>query len=191
MSTSNSSLAHIARPYATALYELAQESKAISATEKSLDKIAILANENAEFANLLASPLVSADKKIAIIEDILKKASSKKDKPSAIIANFLKLVANNSRLFALPAMITSFKEIAAAGRKEVSAEVTSAKPLSASQLKSLSSTLKKKIGKTVKLQTHVDASLIGGLIVKVGSQMIDNSLQTKLSAMKNAMKEVG
>ena len=185
MSATNSSLAHIARPYANALYELARAEKSIASTEKSLKQMASLIEKNPDFANLLASPVVSTEEKTSVIAAILKKA-----KYPTIVANFIKLVASNSRLFALPSMIASFNEIAAKERKEINAQVTSAKPLSASQLKSLSSTLKKKIGKTVKLQTHVDESLIGGLIVKVGSQMIDNSLLTKLSAMKNAMKEV-
>ncbi len=186
LSASNSSLTNIALPYAKALYDLAMEKKAISATEKSLINIASLADKNPQFASILSSPVISTNQKITVIEAILKKA-----KTSDIVANFIRLVAKNNRLFALNAMIFAFSDIAAKGRKEVTAEVISAKPLSASQLKSLSQSLKKKNGKTVKLKTHVDADLIGGLIVKVGSQMIDNSLQTKLSAMKNAMKEVG
>lgn len=186
MSASNSSLAHIARPYASALYDIAKGEKSIPSIEKSLNKLAQLIEKNDDFASFLASPIISADKKASVIDAILKKMKLPK-----IVSNFVKLVAKNARLFALPAMIASFGELAAKGRKEVSAEVISAKPLSASQLKSLSATLKKKIGKTVTLKTHVDADLIGGLIVKVGSKMIDNSLQTKLSAMQSAMKEVG
>ena len=88
-------------------------------------------------------------------------------------------------------MIAAFRVLAAKQRGEVSAEVTSAAPLTQSQVANLAETLKAKIGKTVTLQEHVDPSLIGGLIVKVGSQMIDSSLKTKLTAMKIAMKEVG
>jgi len=186
LSASKSSLAHIALPYASALYELAQDNKAIVKVEKSLDAITKLNQQNKDFSILLSSPVISADEKSKAIEAILKKS-----KTLPLVANFIRLVANNSRLFALPAIISTYKEIAAKGRKEVFAEVTSAKALSASQLKSLAATLKKEIGKTVKLETHVDADLIGGLIVKVGSKMIDSSLQTKLNAMKNAMKEVG
>ena len=107
------------------------------------------------------------------------------------VANFIRVVAHNGRLFILPAVIAAFRELAAKARGEVAAEVTSASPLSREQVTSLAATLKQKIGKTVTLQEHIDASLIGGLIVKVGSQMIDSSLKTKLTAMKIAMKEVG
>ena len=108
-----------------------------------------------------------------------------------VVANFIKVVARNGRLFALPTIIASFRALAAKARGEVVADVTSAVPLNSAQIASLSDTLKAKIGKTVTLQEHVDPSLIGGLIVKVGSQMIDSSLKTKLTAMKIAMKEVG
>ena len=110
---------------------------------------------------------------------------------SATVANFLRVVARNGRLFALPVIIKSFRALAATARGEVSAEVTSAAPLNDSQVADLAETLKQKIGKTVTLEQYVDPSLIGGLVVKVGSQMIDSSLKTKLSAMKIAMKEVG
>jgi F-type H+-transporting ATPase subunit delta len=103
----------------------------------------------------------------------------------------VKVVARNGRLFALPEIIKAFRERAADARGEVTADVTSATPLSASQLTTLAATLKAKIGKAVTLNQHVDPSLIGGLVVKVGSQMIDSSLKTKLTAMKIAMKEVG
>ena len=186
MSAQNSSLNHIALPYASALYDLASDANAISATEKALDAVANLANKNADFARLLNSPIISADRKSAAADAILKKL-----KTPTLSANFIRLVAKNGRLIALPAMISTFKELAANARGEASAEITSATELSKTQLKSLADTLKKKIGKTVTLQTHVDPDLIGGLIVKVGSQMIDSSLKTKLSAMKIAMKEVG
>ncbi len=91
----------------------------------------------------------------------------------------------------LPAIITAFKAKAAAARGEVSADVTSATPLTAAQVVSLSATLKAKIGKSVTLDQHVDPSLIGGLVVKVGSQMVDGSLKTKLNSIRLAMKEVG
>jgi F-type H+-transporting ATPase subunit delta len=107
------------------------------------------------------------------------------------VANFLRVVARNGRLFALPAIIRTFAELTAAARDEATAEVTSAAALSDGQRSSLADTLKAKIGKTVTLIEHVDPSLIGGLVVKVGSQMIDSSLKTKLTAMRVAMKEVG
>ena len=186
MSAQNSVLEHIALPYASALYDLAADAKAVPATEKSLDAITKLTNQSADFSRFLSSPVIAAETKRDAMEAILKKA-----KVPALVANFVRLVAQNGRLFALNTMVSRYKLIAAKARGEVSAEVTSAAALSKEQLKSLADTLKKKIGKTVTLQSHVDPELIGGLVVKVGSQMIDSSLKTKLTAMQIAMKEVG
>ncbi len=179
-------LTQIARPYASALYELAKADDVLGPVESGLSDIEKLAGESPEFRQFLRSPVISADAKATAIDAILAKA-----KPHAMVANVVKVVARNGRLFALPAVIAEFKRLAAGSRGEVSAEVTSAAPLSGDQLKSLADTLKAKIGKTVTLTEHVDPSLIGGLVVKVGSQMIDSSLKTKLAAMKIAMKEVG
>lgn len=186
MSAQNSVLNHIALPYANALYDLAVSAKAVTAVEKSLDQVAKLIGGNADFANYLKSPVIAADAKASVMDALLAKA-----KTPELVSNFLKTVAANGRLFALPVMITRFKELTAKARGEVVAEVTSASTLSAAQKKSLSDTLKKKIGKTVTINSTVDPSLIGGLQVKVGSQMIDTSLKTKLTAMRIAMKEVG
>ena len=186
MSAQNSVLEHIALPYASALFDLASDAKAIPATEKSLDALASLTHQSADFARFLNSPVISAEAKRDAMEAILAKA-----KVPALVANFVRLVAKNGRLFVLNAMIASYKRLAAKARGEVSADVTSASALSKEQLKSLADTLKKQIGKTVTLHSHVDPELIGGLVVKVGSQMIDSSLKTKLTAMKVAMKEVG
>lgn len=182
----NSVLEQIARPYASALFDLAAEGKALAATEKSIDAILKLVADSSDFARFLASPVLSADVKADAIDAILAKA-----KTPALVEKFVKLIAKNGRLFALPTILRAFKALAAKERGEVTADVTSATALSKEQLKTLSDTLKKKIGKTVTLNAHVDASLIGGLQVKVGSQMIDSSLKTKLTAMKIAMKEVG
>lgn len=186
MSAPSSVLAHIARPYASALFDLALEAKSVVQVEASLDGVAALIQSNDEFANLLANPVVTADKKITIVDAIVGKA-----KIDAMVANFIKTVARNGRLFVLPTIIVAFKDLAAQQRDELRAEVISAVPLSKKQLSDLAKTLKTKMGKTVTLDVNVDPSLIGGLIVKVGSQMIDSSLKTKLTAMKIAMKEVG
>jgi len=176
----------IARPYAAALYDLAQGENTVEGVEAGLNSIAQLAGESQDFERFLRSPVISADVKAAAIETILAQAEV-----HPTVANFVKVVARNGRLFALPTIIKSFRALAAQGRGEIAAEVTSAAPLSKSQLADLAKTLKGKIGKTVTLSEHVDPSLIGGLVVKVGSRMIDSSLKTKLTAMKIAMKEVG
>lgn len=176
----------IARPYAQALFDIAQGDKSLDAVEQGLVSIADLADQSGDFSRFLRSPVINAETKASTIDAILAKA-----KANATVANFVRVVAANGRLFALPAIIKAFRDLAAKERGEVSAEVTSAVPLTKAQLSSLAATLKAKIGKTVTLNEHVDASLIGGLQVKVGSQMIDSSLKTKLTAMKIAMKEVG
>ncbi len=176
----------IARPYAAALYDIAQGDNSVEAVEAGLVSVSRLAGENADFGRFLRSPVISAEVKAAAMDSILARANA-----HPTVANLVKVVARNGRLFALPQIIKSFQALAAAGRGEIAADVTSAVPLSRLQLSDLARTLKGKIGKTVTLSEHVDPSLIGGLVVKVGSRMIDSSLKTKLTAMKIAMKEVG
>jgi F-type H+-transporting ATPase subunit delta len=179
-------LVQIARPYAQALFDIAQGDKSLDVVEQGLVSISNLASESADFSRFLRSPVISAEAKSGAVAAILGKAQV-----NPTVANFVRVVAANGRLFALPQIIKSFRDLAAKERGEVSADVTSAVPLTKAQLASLATTLKAKIGKTVTLNEHVDPSLIGGLQVKVGSQMIDSSLKTKLTAMKIAMKEVG
>lgn len=186
MSTSSSVLAQIARPYAAALFDLANEAKNLGEVEGSLNDVADLIGNSDDFSTFLTSPAIAADVKADAIGTIIDKAGL-----PDVTANFIRLVARNGRLFALEAMISQFRALSAKARGEIRAEVTSAAPLSKAQLNSLADTLKAKAGKSVSLDTRVDPSLIGGLVVKVGSQMIDTSLKTKLTAMKIAMKEVG
>ena len=186
MAAQNSVVAHIAQPYASALFDLAREQGQVERVESDLGSISGLVGESADFSRFLRSPVISGDDKATAMDAILARANA-----SPTVANFIKVVARNGRLFALPTIIAVFRALAAEARGEVSAEVTSANPLSREQVANLADTLKAKIGKTVTLQERVDPSLIGGLIVKVGSRMIDSSLKTKLTAMKIAMKEVG
>ncbi len=185
MAAQNSVLVHIARPYASALFDLASSENKLQTVESNLEGIQRLAVESEDFSHFLRSPVISSDQKAGAVETIVQRANL-----DPLVANFLRLVAKNGRLFTLPAIIAEFRELAARARGEVSAEVTSAAPLSRTQAEELGTTLAAKVGKTVKLIEHVDPSLIGGLVVKIGSQMIDSSLKTKLSAIKVAMKEV-
>lgn len=186
LAAQNSVLTQIARPYASALFDLAQGENQLAQVETGLSDISRLIGESDDFSRYLRSPVISGDVKASTLEAILKKA-----KVNPLVGNFLRLVARNGRLFALDTIIAVFRELAAAARGEATADVTSAAPLSDAQAKALAETLKAKLGKTVTLNQFVDPSLIGGLQVKVGSQMIDSSLRTKLAAMKIAMKEVG
>ncbi|HEY8576426.1 MAG TPA: F0F1 ATP synthase subunit delta [Devosia sp.] len=186
LAAQNSVLTQIARPYASALFDLASSENQLASVETSLSDVSRLIGESSDFARFLRSPVIAGDEKATALDAILARTAT-----NPLVANFLRLVAKNGRLFALDAIIVAFRELAAKARGEVTAEVTSAAPLSAEQATSLSETLRAKIGKTVTLNQFVDPSLIGGLQVKVGSQMIDSSLKTKLAAMKIAMKEVG
>jgi F-type H+-transporting ATPase subunit delta len=134
----------------------------------------------------VASPVFSADEQFRAVAAVLDKAGI-----GGLTANLIKVAAKNRRLFVVPDMITAFGRILARHRGEVSAEVTSAEPLSDRHVAELKAALKSSLGKDVALEAKVDPSLIGGLIVKVGSRMIDGSLRTKLNSLKLAMKEVG
>lgn len=186
MAAQDSVLSQIAKPYAAALFDIASADGSVAAVEQGLDAIAALSAESDDFTRFLRSPVINADAKAAAIDVILGKASV-----HPTVASFVRVVARNGRLFALNDIIKAFRIRAAEARGEISAEVTSAAPLSAQQLETLVETLKGKLGKSVTLNPQVDPSLIGGLVVKVGSRMIDSSLKTKLTAMKIAMKEVG
>jgi len=186
LAAQNSVLTQIARPYAAALFDLAKSENQLAQVETGLSDISRLIGESEDFSRYLRSPVIPGDIKASALDALLGKA-----KVNPVVGNFLRIVARNGRLFALDQIIVAFRELAAADRGETTADVTSAAPLSADQVKALAESLKGKLGKSVTLNQFVDPSLIGGLQVKVGSQMIDSSLKTKLAAMKIAMKEVG
>lgn len=169
--------------YALALFELAQDSKNVAAVGKDLDQFVALVEKSDDLARLVKSPIFSADEQLAAVEAILKKA-----KISGVAANFIKLAAKNRRLYAVTDMVQAFRALVAQAKGEVSAEVTSAEKLSAAQIAKIKSSLKAAVGRDVQLQTKTDSDILGGLIVKVGSRMVDNSLRTKLQSMKIAMK---
>lgn len=176
----------VAQRYATALFELAVEEKAVEQAEADLKGFSNLLGENADLARLVKSPVFSADEQLDAITAIFDKAGF-----SGIAANLIKIAAKNRRLFAVPDMVSAFNRLVAQHRGEVSADVVSAQALSDKQTDDLKAALKKSLGKDVALNVRVDPSILGGLIVKVGSKMIDNSLRTKLNSLKIALKEVG
>ena len=176
----------IGHRYAKALFELSKDAKSLKAVESQVEELSVLINSDASFAEFLHSPLIGRDEQSAVLTAI-----SKKSKFAPELANTLALMADKRRLPVLGQMAEAFKVLAAEERSELVAEVTSATKLSAAQSKALAATLKAKMGKTVKLETIIDESIIGGLIVKMGSTMIDSSVKGKLSKLHNAMKEVG
>jgi F-type H+-transporting ATPase subunit delta len=175
-----------AERYAKALFDLAVEENALAQSEAGLKQLGQLISDSADLKRLVKSPVFSPDEQGRAVAAILDKLG-----PIGIVANFVKVLTANRRLFILPDAIAAFLQMAARQRGELSAEVTSAEPLTDGQLASLRDALKASLGKDVALATQVDPALIGGLIVKVGSRMIDGSLRTKLNSLKLAMKEVG
>jgi F-type H+-transporting ATPase subunit delta len=172
----------VAGRYASALFDLANESSKVSDIESDLVAFQGLLDESPDFLRLVRSPVIAADDQSRAIAAILERAGI-----GGLTANFLKLVTANRRLFVIQDIVKAYRALAAKARGEVTAEVTSAFALNDEQVAALKDTLKASVGKDVTLQTRVDPSLLGGLIVKVGSRMIDSSLKTKLQNLKVAL----
>lgn len=186
MAGGQSDISGIAERYASALFALALEGKAVSKVLADLDTFAGMMDQSADLQRLIASPIFSANQQADAIAALAAKA-----KITGLTANFLGLVANNRRLFAVHGMIKAFRGLVADHRGEVTADVTSATALTSAQVKSLTTVLNSAVGKKVQIAQHVDSAILGGMIVKVGSRMIDTTLRTKLDNLKIAMKEVG
>ena len=176
----------IAERYASAVFDLAREGKQVKALETDLDALSGALHDSDDFKRLIASPVYTRDEQGAAVV-----ALAKKMKLSDTMANTLALMASKRRLFVLPQLVRQLRDLIAADKDEITAEVTSAKALTKAQSDKLAKSLKASSGKSVTLQTYVDETLIGGLIVKVGSKMIDTSIRSKLNSLQNAMKEVG
>ncbi|MGV3632826.1 MAG: F0F1 ATP synthase subunit delta [Pseudorhodoplanes sp.] len=177
-------VAGVAGRYATALFELALEDKVLDKVRVDLDRFDEMIAESDDLRRLVRSPVFTSEVQVSALKPILAKAGI-----DGIAANFIKLVASNRRLFALPQIIKAFRALVAKHKGEVSASVTVAEQLSDAHLKSLKDALNTVTGKDVDLQVQVDPSIIGGLVVKLGSRMVDTSLRTKLNSIKTAMKE--
>ncbi|MGD9868531.1 MAG: F0F1 ATP synthase subunit delta [Hyphomicrobiales bacterium] len=178
-------VAGVAGRYATALFELAEESGKTDAVAADLVGFQKLLDESADLSRLVRSPVFTVEDQQRALAAVLSKAGIK-----GLTADFFGLVARNRRLFALPEMIGAFKSLVARKRGEISAEVRSATKLDAKQTAALKTALKDVTGQDVTFTTSVDPALLGGLVVKIGSRMIDTSLRTKLNNLKMAMKEV-
>jgi F-type H+-transporting ATPase subunit delta len=175
--------ASLAGRYASALFDLASENGTVTAVESDLEMLARAHAESPEFAALTTNPKVSrtdAESTLAALATAMKL--------SPLTANFLGVLATNRRLAQLPAVIRSFRAIAAAQRGEVTAEVTSAHTLTDQQIETLRQKLTAREGRTVKLTTRTDPDLLGGLVVTLGSKRIDASIRTRLNSLAQAMK---
>ena len=186
VATEDQMMASVPGRYASALFELAQEQSQLQPVENDLNSIQAMLHESSDLMRMVRSPVFSAGDQLKALDALLGQAGI-----GGLALNFVKLIVRNRRLFALPDMIKAFRTLAAGARGEVEADVASATALNDSQLQALKETLKASIGKDVQINASVDPSLLGGLVVKVGSRMIDSSLRTKLSTLKLRMKEVG
>jgi F-type H+-transporting ATPase subunit delta len=176
----------VAGRYALAVFEIAKEARSLDRLEANVKTLEEALAESSDLRDMIASPIYTRDQQgraIGALADRLELGIE--------LGNGLRLMALNRRLFVLPELLSRIKALIAADRGEVEAEVIAAKPLSKEQTAALASTLRENVGRDVKLDVRVDESLIGGLVVKVGSRMIDTSIRTKLARLQNVMKEVG
>lgn len=183
METSSGIQASLAGRYATALFDLAESAKVIPAVESDLGKLNLAIAKSSELASLISNPLLSraaAGQAIAAVAKVMKL--------NGLTAKFLGVLADNRRLSKLPEIIYAFQARAAHHRGEVKAEVTSAYPLTTAQMTELKKQLRTRVGRDVSVKSRVDPAILGGLVVKIGSQMINSSIQTRLNTLANAMK---
>jgi F-type H+-transporting ATPase subunit delta len=182
----NSIVSGVAGRYATALFELAREQKSVDAVKADLDRFEAMIADSADLDRLVRSPVFTPEAQARALAAVLDKAGI-----TGTAANFLKVLTSNRRLFAVRDVLKAFRALVARFKGEASADVTVAEPLSDKNLDSLKTALKAVTGKDVALNVNIDPSIIGGLIVKLGSRMVDSSLRTKLNSIKHAMKEAG
>ena len=176
----------IAKRYATAVFELSKEANSLESLEADVDALDGALTDSADLRTLITSPVYSRDQVTSAIT-----AVSQKMNLSQTVTGTLGLMASKRRLFALPQALSALRDLIAEEKGEITAEVTSANALSPEQEADLVRVLKERVGKEIKLKSTVDESLIGGLVINVGSQMIDTSIRAQLAALKNSMKEVG
>lgn len=174
----------VAGRYASALFDLAVEADALGTVEGELTALDGLLAESDDLRRLAESPVFDADTKLAGFTAVLEKAGA-----GSLLKNFIGVLAHNHRLSDVRDVIAAFGQLAADHRGEVAAEAISARPLSDDQTSSLRNQIEASLGKAVNLSTTVDPSLLGGLIVKVGSRMVDSSLRTKLNRLQQTLKE--
>ncbi len=183
MAEQASGVSGLAGRYATALFELARERDVLDATASDLSSLKAMLDESEALRRLVLSPVVAREDQGRAMAALVERAGL-----GALTGNFVGLLAGNRRLFALADMIAAYETLLASHRGEVTAEVISARPLSEAQAAAVAAALKSVVGSDVRLTASVDDSLLGGLVVKLGSQMVDASLKAKLQALELAMK---
>lgn len=186
MSSSASLTSGVAGRYATALFELAKEADSIEKVEADLQDLEDALSASPELRSLIASPIYSREQQGMVLRSIVEKMGIGFE-----VGNTVGLMAKNRRLFVLKDLIGKLKAMIADDRGEIIAEVTTPRALTGAQTEALSSALKSSVGSKIRLDVKVDESLIGGLVVRVGSKMVDTSIRSKLASLQNVMKEVG
>ncbi|MFN3943961.1 MAG: F0F1 ATP synthase subunit delta [Allosphingosinicella sp.] len=183
MENSGGIQASLAGRYATALFELARDEQQLETVGASLQALRQALGESPELRELTTSPLVGRDAAVQAIG-----AAARTMGLDPLTANFLGVLAQNRRLAQLPAIVRAYNLLAARHRGEITAEVTSAHPLTDDQVRALKTNLKARTGQDIAVDLSVDPAILGGLVVKIGSQMIDSSIRTKLDTLAHAMK---
>lgn len=186
MTAESSLVSGLAGRYATALFDLALADKQTDATAAALDQVGALIDSSADLSRMIRSPVIARAEQSKAMMALLAKAGI-----GGLAAKFVGLITANRRLFLLPDMIRGFRVLLSQHKGEVAGEVISAKPLAPAQVDALRQRLAKVAGRDVRLSTRVDPAILGGLVVRLGSRMVDSSLRTKLFNLQNAMKEVG
>src|SRR5262245_7805096 len=186
VATDEPMMASMAGRYAAALFELAKDERQLPRVEADLKAFQGMLDASADLRRLVRSPVISAEDQGKALAAILGRAGI-----SGLTANFFRLIARNRRLFAAGDMIRDFRVLLARERGEVTADVASAHALTPAQMEALKDALRAQVGKDVQVNTRVDPNLLGGLVVKMGSKMIDSSIRTKLDNLKVAMKGIG
>jgi F-type H+-transporting ATPase subunit delta len=179
-------LSGVAERYAAALFDLADERRVLDDVASDLRELRAMLAASSDLSRLVRSPILTRSEQAKAIAALAQSAGF-----SPLIRDFLAVVAKNRRLFAVPAMIEAYLARLAERRGEVTAEVTAAQPLNETQLALLSEQLRRSVGRRVSIDARVDPGLIGGMIVKIGSRMIDGSLRSKLQRLQLAMKGTG
>ena len=183
MASETTGVSALAERYATALFEIADERRALDEVATDLRQLRAMLAASADLMRLVRSPVLSRQDQGRAVAALAQRAEL-----SPLVRDFLAVVARNRRLFAVPAMIDGFLAMLAARRGEVTAEVVAAQPLTEAQLDALSEHLRHTVGRRVTVDARVDQRLIGGMIVKVGSRMVDASVESKLRRLQLAMK---
>ena len=186
MASVTTGVSGLAERYAAALFDIADERRTLDEVASDLRQLRTMLAESVDLTRLVRSPILTRGEQSKAVAALVERAGF-----TPLVRDFLAVVAKNRRLFAVPAMIEAYLRNLAERRGEVTAEVTAALPLSEGQLGLLSEQLRRSVGRRVSLEVKVDSGLIGGLIVKLGSRMIDGSIKSKLQRLQLAMKGIG